>query len=79
MRAISETKLIEGKIDRNINLTGYNFILCDSVARAGGVGLYMKNSLAYKIHECGKTERTNAEYLWVEIQTKQESSVEGIV
>ena len=49
--AISETKIIERKINRNIDLDGYNFIQCDSVTRAGGVGLYIKNTLAYKIHE----------------------------
>ena len=39
--AISETELIEGKINRNINLDGYNFIHCDSVTRTGtdGVGI----------------------------------------
>ena len=37
MAALSETKLLEGKINRNINLDGYNFIHCDSVTRAGEV------------------------------------------
>ena len=57
--AISETKLIEGKINRNINLDGYNFIHCDNVTCVGGVGLYIKNTLAYKIHEHSKAEITN--------------------
>ena len=61
--AISETKIIEGKINRNINLDGYDFIHCDSVTRAGVVGLYIKNTLAYKIHEHNKAELTNAEHL----------------
>ena len=43
--AISETKIIEGKFNRNIYFDGYNFIHCDSVTRAGGVGLYIKNTL----------------------------------
>ena len=77
--AISETKIIEGKINRNINLDGYNFIHCDSVTRAGGIGLYIKNTLAYKIHEHSKAELTSAEDLRVEIQTKQESFVVGVV
>ena len=71
--------LIERKINRNIDLDGYNFIHCDSVTRAGGVGLYIKNTLAYKIQEHSKAELTNAEHLWVEIQTKQESFVVGVV
>ena len=77
--AISETKIIEGKINRNINLDGYNFIHCDSETRAGGVGLYIKNTSAYKIHEHNKAELTNAEHLWVKIQTTQESLVVGVV
>ena len=35
--AISENKIIEGKINPTINLDGFSFIHCDSVARAGGV------------------------------------------
>ena len=35
--------------------------------------------MAYKIHEHSKTELTNAEHLWVEIQTKEESFVVGVV
>ena len=65
--AISETKIIEGKIIQNINLYDYSFIHCDSVTRAGGVGLYIKNTLEYKIHEHSNAELTNAEHLWVEI------------
>ena len=76
--AISETKIIEGKINRNINFDGSNFIHCDSVTHAGWIGLYIKNILAYKIHKHSKADLTNAEHLWVEIQTKQESFVVGI-
>ena len=35
--------------------------------------------MAYKIHEHSKAELTNAEHLWVEIQTKLESFVVGVV
>ena len=77
--AISKTKLIEGKINQNNNLDGYIFNHCDNVTRAGGVGLYIKNTLAYEIHEHSKAELTNVEHLWVEIQTKQESFVVGVV
>ena len=41
--AISETKLIEGKISRNNNLDNHNFIHCDYVTRVDGVGPYIKN------------------------------------
>ena len=77
--AISEIKTIKRKINQNINLDGYNFIHCYSVTRAGGIGLYINNILAYKIHEHSKAELTNAEHLWVEIQTKQWSFVVGVV
>ena len=77
--AIFETKLIEGKISRNGHLNNYSFIHYNSIIWAGGVELYLKNTLPYKIHKCSKTELTKAEHLLVEIQTKQESLVEGVV
>ena len=49
---ISETKLQEGKIYQNIKLDGYQFIQRDSITSAGGVGLYISNSLVYGVNPC---------------------------
>ena len=43
--AISETKLQEGNLNHNIDLTGYNFVHSDSKTFADGVGIYTKNML----------------------------------
>ena len=45
--AITETKLAKNKIVVNIDIEGYNFIHSDSSSRAGGVGLYIKDSLTF--------------------------------
>ena len=47
--AFSETKLREGKANRNVELEGYNFIHRDSITAAGGVGLYILKSLSYSV------------------------------
>ena len=48
--AFSETKLQEGKANRNVELEGYNFIHRDSITAAGGVGLYILKSLSYSVN-----------------------------
>jgi len=44
--AISETKL-----NSNFNsfLEGYTFLQSNSITKAGGVGMFIKNSLVYKV------------------------------
>ena len=48
MTAISETKIMYGQLLVNVDIAGYDFIHCDSAARAGGVGFYIKQNLTYK-------------------------------
>ena len=43
--AISDTKLKEGLINRNIELECYRFLHSDGKRRAGGVGLYIKDAI----------------------------------
>ena len=47
--AISETKLKEGFINRNVKLEGYGFLHSDSKKCAGGVGLYVKDTVKFSI------------------------------
>ena len=77
--AISETKLREGYINRNIELEGYTFFHSDSKTQAGGVGIYIKNSLQYSINQCTKICLTKTEHLWVDISTNQRSVTVGVV
>ena len=68
--AISETKLKEGLINRNIELKGHGFVYSDSKKCAGGVGVYIKDTIKFSINQCSKICLPNAEHLWVDIQTK---------
>ena len=72
--AISEIKLQEGKIYRNIKLDVYQFIHRDSITSAGGVGLYISNSLVYSVNPCSNLRLSNAEHLWVENKPRYCSS-----
>ena len=60
---ISETKLTEGLINRDIKLEGYGFLHGDSKKCAGGVGLYIKDTSKFSINQCSKICLPNAEHL----------------
>ena len=49
--AISETKLREGNLNRNIDLKGCNFVHSDSKTLAGGVGICIKSTLNYSVYQ----------------------------
>ena len=65
---ISETWLNDTTSDR-VNLPGYNFLSCHRTARSGGgVGLYLRNDLEYRIcSECNFSDPNMIESLFVEI------------
>ena len=65
---ISETWLNDTTSDR-VNLPGYNFLSCHRTARSGGgVGLYLRNDLEYRIcSECNFSDPNVIESLFVEI------------
>ena len=69
--AISETKLKEGLINRNVKLEGYGFLHSDNKKCAGGVGLYIKDTIKFSINQCSKICLLNAEHQWIDIQTKR--------
>ena len=77
--AIPETKLRAGAINRNIHLEGYKLIHSDSKTSAGGVALYVKDTLTFSINECFQRKLRNAEHLWVDIQTKRCSLIVGVI
>ena len=78
--AFSETKLKEGKANRNVELEGYNFIHRDSITAAGGVGLYILKSLSYSVNNSlSNFALPNAEHLWIDIQTSKTSIVIGVI
>ena len=77
--SVSETKICEGKINCNIDIYGNNFFHADSATCAGGVGLYIKNSLTYSVNKCSNLKLPNAEHLWVDVNSKQISIVVGVI
>jgi len=77
--AISETKLKVGAFTRNIDLDGYNFVHTDSKTCAGGVGLYIKDTLKYSVNQCSNHRLTYAGHLWVDIQADKGPMTIGVV
>ena len=67
--AIAETKLTEGAIYTDIDISGYNFIHVNSISNAGGVGMYIKNS--YFFHEIKEfvIKLDEVESIWIQIES----------
>ena len=68
--AISETKLKEENTT-NVNIPGYRFFRYDSPTHAGGVGLYLEETLQYRVRNDFLLEANKCEDLWIEIESKQ--------
>ena len=77
--AITETKLTNGIINSNIHLTGYAFLHCDSSTKAGGVGLYIKETLIFKQKLDISIALPSVEDMWIEVQTEKGPAVVGVV
>ena len=69
--AILETKLEKDELQTNIGINGYNFIHSDSNFQAGGIGLYIKNSISYKIIDELDLKLNFVENIWIEVETKK--------
>ena len=67
--AITETKLAKNQIVVNIDIDGYNFTHSDSSSRAGGVGLYIKDSLTFTLKEELDLNINLVENIWIQIKT----------
>ena len=73
--AILETKLEKDELQTNIGINGYNFIHSDSNFQAGGIGLYIKNSISYKIIDELDLKHNFVENIWIEVETKTKKSI----
>ena len=49
--AISETIKLNAKNSLNLNFSNYKFICNDSITHAGGVNLYIKDSLRFSLRK----------------------------
>ena len=79
--ALTETKLRENELYQYINIDGYKFIHKDSPTLAGGVGLYIKNSISfYCLLKYKHTVDLHfIENLWIKIENKNKKIYVGVV
>ena len=63
--AASKTKITYGQLIVNVDITGYDFIHCDSITKAGGVGFYVKQTLPYKQKIEINIELNFVENMWI--------------
>ena len=77
--AITKTKLRENHIYSNVEIKGFTFIHKDSLSLAGGVGLYVKDSI--KFNECNNLNINADEVknLWIEITNVGAPLITGVV
>ena len=66
MLAINETWLDNTIRTEDVNIPGYRFERCDRSREGGGVAIYIKESLNYKLRK--DLVNTNIEALWLEIR-----------
>lgn len=72
---LSETWLTP-KVDSQIlNIKGYEFIRLDRVTRGGGLGIYIKQNISYKLLSSSSTD--NLEQMWVEVKLHRNTYVIG--
>ena len=76
---ITETKFKKGELQTNIGMNGYNFTHSDSDSQAGGVGLYIKDSITYKIIDELDLNLNFAENICIEVKTNKKSIAVGVV
>ena len=73
---LSETKIKHGGDPIiNIDLPGYNFISQPTVSNAGGVGFYIKTSVAFNKREDLCTSDNEHESLWIEIESNHQHNI----
>ena len=76
--AISETKLNASSVS-NINFDYYKFFHNDSVTCAGGVGLYVRETLKFQLPDDLLLHLQNCEDLWLEIESKETNFILGVI
>ena len=76
--AISETKL-NATSSSNIDVPNYHFFHNDSPSMAGGVGIYLKNTLKYRLRDDLSLKTSSCEDLWIEVESKIFNFCLGVV
>ena len=76
--AISETKLNSNSSSNN-NIPHYNFLHNDSPTNAGGVGLYIKDTLQFRLRDDLSLNLPNCEDLWIQIKCKMSDIILAVI
>ena len=76
--AISETKLNASSVS-NINFDNYKFLHNDSVTCAGGVGLYVRETLKFQLRDDLLLHLQDCEDLWLEIESKETNFIIAVI
>ena len=63
----------------NVDITGYDFIHCDSITKAGEIGFYVKQTLPYKQKTEINIELSIVENMWIEGKTTTGPIVIGVI
>ena len=82
--AVSETWLNKSMATKNVKIDGYTFIRHDrdgrSKKRGGGVGIYIRSNLKYKIIEKSViTDQQGVEFIWLEVESQSGKILVGTV
>jgi len=78
--ALSETKINKKQgVNFSTTLERYNFLHSDSDTLAGGVGIYINNSLSYQLRNDIPTTFGNSESLWIEVCLCNKKCVIGVI
>ena len=72
---VTETKLNKRSNINFTHLDNYTFINKDSFSNAGGVGLYLKNSLKFEIRKDLNLINNDVESLWAKVQISKTQSI----
>ena len=76
--AISETKLNSNTIS-NKNNSNYKFLHNDSAACAGGVRLYIKETIKFRLRNDLLLHLQDCEDLWLEIESKESNFILAVI
>ena len=79
--AISETKITNTvNVDASISLPNYTFVNCPSLTSAGGVGLFIHNTIEFKLRNDLTCQNNNLfESIWIEVEQTSLSSQKCII
>ena len=77
--ALTETKIKESGTQVNRVLNGYTFVHNDTKTSAGGVGIYIKSHICFKLRQDLEIKCREYEAIWIEIVQNGKTNVIGVI